>query len=112
MDLLILAILAGICPDWWPRPRWPWPWPWPWPGPIRQPEPIPGDPIPIPDPPRPYWPLLSGIVCGAGGGLAWLGLGAEFGRDGALLAPIAIGFLGGTAAGWALDSVRSLTKSR
>lgn len=106
MEFLILAILAGICPDWWPRPRrWPRPWPWP-------PQPGPGNPIPLPDPPRPYWPLLTGILCGVGGGLAWIGLGDELGRNGSLFAPIAVGFLGGTAVGWAVDSVGELTRSR
>jgi hypothetical protein len=112
---LIIAILAGICPDWWPRrPHWPgrppiW---WPWPPP---PPPVgPGDPDPIlPGRPRPEpWTLISGILCGVGGAIAWLVVGREFGGDGSFLLPAVTGFLGGTTAGWLVDSARDLTGRR
>ena len=130
---LIVAILAGICPDWWPwgrQRRWPrWP-PIPIPIPIPLPRPEPGpDPSPIdgkpqpdpwiegkpqPDPwieskPRPDpWILIGGILCGAGGAVAWLAVGREFGDSGSILVPAVSGFLGGTTAGWAVDSVRNM----
>lgn len=109
---LIVAILAGICPDWWPfgpRRRL-----WPRPIPPIPPRPDPGDPPPIlPQAPGPDpWTALGGILCGAGGAIAWLAVGPEFRAEGSLLAPVIIGFLGGTAAGWAVDSARDLTRSR
>lgn len=95
--MLEIAILAGICPEWWPRPRFPIP-PIPWP-----PEP---DPRPDEFGPRPHpWRLINGIVGAVGGAVAWLTIGAELGRDGGMLAPLVIGLLGGTAAMWAVNGV-------
>ena len=82
---LIIAILAGICPDWWPR-RWP---------------PRPGGGGPQPDP----WRFVGGIAGAVGGGLAWTTLGASYGNDGGLTAPVIIGLLGGTAALWLVDAI-------
>jgi hypothetical protein len=124
---LIIAILAGICPDWWPwgrgkRPRWrnwppiPFPIPEPRPGPDPSPmagpvEPVPWRPTdarPVSDP----WTLIGGIACGLGGAIAWVAVGREFGDDGSILVPAITGFLGGTTAGWAVDSVRDMMGSQ
>ena len=107
---LIVAIIAGICPDWWPRwpkrpPKWWWWRPPPPPGP-GDPDPILEQIKPQPDP----WTGLGGLLCGVGGAIAWVVLGREFGGDGSLLAPVVIGFLGGTTMGWLVDSARDLSQ--
>ena len=110
MSFMIVAILAGICPDLW---RWHWrppPFPFPIPpDPIIPPDPvIPPDPIkPPPDEP---WPIIGGIVGGVGGAIAWIALGADYAQPGSLVAPLVLGLLGGTAALWLLDCVASLVK--
>jgi len=110
---IIVAMLAGICPICWPPiPRW-------WYHETQSfipPLPKPGDPRPnesivmgpVPDP----WLLILGLLAGIGGAVVWIVLGDEFGRDGALLPPVVIGFLGGAVTGWAVNSARNLSRSR
>lgn len=108
MEYLIVAGLAGICPDWWPwgprrfRERE---------GPIvTLPDPPPGGPDPLPPGVGRWgaWTSVSGLLCGAGGVAAWLALGPGLGGDNSLFAPVVTGFLGGTTAGWLVGSVRDL----
>ena len=83
---LMIAILAGICPDWWPR---------------RFPPRGGGGTGPQPDP----WRIFGGVIGAIGGALAWLTLGGRYGNDGGLAAPLIIGLLGGTAALWLADAI-------
>lgn len=107
---IVVAFLAGICPDWWPFPRWwrkKWWWPWPPPGPRPDEGPLPEPWGPLPDP----WSLIGGLLAGAGGAVSWVVLGGDFGREG-LLAPVVLGFLGGVATSWLVDAAGSLGGSR
>ena len=110
---VIIAILAGVCAIRWPPiPRW---WYWDTQS-FFPPPPKPGDPRPTesaakgpsPEP----WMLITGVLAGVGGAVAWVVLGDRFGADGALLPPVVLGLLGGAVTGWAVDSIRNLTGSR
>ena len=83
---LIIATLAGICPEWWPR---------------RFPPRGGGGGGPQPDP----WRLVGGIVGAIGGAIAWIALGGAYEAGSDLIAPAIVGLLGGTAALWLLDAI-------
>ncbi|HEX8365171.1 MAG TPA: hypothetical protein VF603_07805 [Allosphingosinicella sp.] len=110
---IVVAFLAGLCPDWWPFPRWwrkKWWWPWPPPPPPLRDE---GSPHPEPWRPGPEpWDFVGGLISGAGGAVAWVVIGPDLGREGSLLAPVVLGFLGGVAASWLVDAVGSLAQKR
>lgn len=107
---IVVAFLAGICPDWWPFPRW-WKkkWRWPPPPPPRPDEgPSPELWGPHPEP----WDFLGGLISGAGGAIAWVVIGSEFGRESGLWGPVVLGFLGGVATSWLVDAAGSLGRRR
>lgn len=105
---LVIAILAGISASCLPpiARRWYWET-----QSFTPPLPKPDDPRPngpLPDP----WVLVGGLLAGAGGALAWIALGDSFAGEGRLLPPVVLGFLGGIAAVWLVDSVRNLSRPR
>ena len=118
MESMLVAALAAICPVGWPRPSLDWdrllwilkhfppkppeprpdegPFPEPWKAGPGLPDPWKLGPDPLP------WRLAAGLLAAIGGIAAWATLGPRFANDG-LLAPIALGFLGGCAALWVVD---------
>jgi hypothetical protein len=110
-DFIFIAVslLAGICGSCLPPiPRWYW-WEMGW---YVEPPPDPDGPKPnersgpVPQP----WLLITGLIAGIGGALAWIALGDEFAAEGALAPPVVLGLLGGAAAAWAVTAARSFSR--
>jgi 6-phosphogluconolactonase len=58
------------------------------------------------------WPIIGGIVGGAGGAAAWLALGVDYAQGASLLPPLVLGLLGGTAVLWLVEGVSALIAKR